>query len=325
MITKAKRVTEIVDFALDNGDEKACAAFDLNAESLGRYKRQYKNTLKKDLSYVTVLKKIGETYTPKELQAIASGGRLVPGYKRPPAINFEGEHVRFAHMTDSHMGGVYFVEECWDAAIDRCKRTKVSFICHTGDITEGMSRRDGQIYELTHIGFDAQKDYAIEQMAKWTKPWFCIDGNHDRWFMKSNGALIVKDICNALPNATYLGQDEGDISLKGEGDISLKGVVLKLWHGEDASSYATSYRIQKVIEAFTGGEKPHILCLGHTHKQVYMFERHVHAVSGGAMCKQSAWMRGKRLANHMGFHIIDVWVNKDGVARFRPEWIPFYL
>ena len=146
----------------------------------------------------------------------------------------------------------------------------------------------------------------------------CAYFTGNSWFQKSNGAIIVEDIANNIKKAEFLGHSEGDISLKGK-------AVMKLWHGLDSSSYAVSYRVQKVIEAFTGGEKPHILLLGHVHKMGYFFDRHVHAVSGGALCLQSSWMRGKRLANHTGFWIIDAYVNKNGgISKFTSTFYPYY-
>ena len=99
---------------------------------------------------------------------------------------------------------------------------------------------------------------------------------------------------------------------------------MKLWHGEDGSSYALSYRLQKIIESLTGGEKPNILIAGHVHKYVKIFERNVYALSVGTIQSQTPWMRGKRLAAHVGFCIGDYWVNKDGLAKMRETWYPFY-
>jgi len=159
---------------------------------------------------------------------------------------------------------------------------------------------------------------AINIFSQWTdSPIYAIDGNHDRWFIKSNGAMIVKDIATALPNFNFLGHDEGDISLKGM-------ATLKLWHGEDGNSYALSYRVQKIIESFTGGEKPSLMLCGHTHKYVKLFERNVHAISVGCIEAQTSWMRGKKIAAHVGFSIFDVWVNKSGISKIRETWYPFY-
>lgn len=82
--------------------------------------------------------------------------------------------------------------------------------------------------------------------------------------------------------------------------------------------------MQKVIESYTGGEKPNVLFLGHTHKALYIFERNIHAVSTGALQKQSSWMRSKKLASHTGFWIIEMIVNDGEVKKFKPAWHSFY-
>ncbi len=275
------------------------------------------NQIKQELNKNKTLKKIEERYSEKELTAIAEGGRIVPGYAKVPVIDFDGERIRFGALTDTHFGSSFLNPEIFEKAVKEFKKEGCEFITHSGDVTEGMSNRPDQIYSLSHIGYSAQKEFAIEMLSLWNKPIYMIDGNHDRWFVKGNGALIVKDIAEHLPNAEFIGHDEGDISLKGK-------TVLKLWHGEDSSSYATSYRIQKVIEVFTGGQKPGMLVLGHTHKQIYMFERHIHAFSAGSIERQSDWMRSKRIPAHVGFWIIDVWVNDSGISKVRGTWYPFY-
>ena len=42
-----------------------------------------------------------------------------------------------------------------------------------------MSGRPGQIYELTHVGYRAQRDEAISLFSQWGKDWYVIEGNHD--------------------------------------------------------------------------------------------------------------------------------------------------
>ena len=233
-------------------------------------------------------------------------------------INFTGDRVRIGAITDTHIGHKRFSEERLMAAFEEFSKQGVDFITHCGDVTEGMSHRQGHVYELDHIGYDAQKTEAIRLFSKWDDtPIYAIDGNHDRWFLKSNGALIVKDIADSLDNFIFLGHDEGDISLGGNATI-------KLWHGEDGNSYALSYRLQKILESLSGGEKPSVLLAGHVHKYVNIFERNVWSVSVGTLEAQTKWMRGKRIAAHVGFCIIDVWVNDLGVSMFKTTFYPFY-
>jgi predicted phosphodiesterase len=311
----AERLKRVIDYATDNGDAAACQDMGLTAESLGRYRREY---AKLDAAAPTkrLLQKIRETYTAEELKAIAAGGRVTPGQPRVPLVTFDGECLTFAHITDTHMGGIYYRPAYLKQALQECEKEGVQFILHSGDLVEGMSIRPGHIYELTHLGYQRQRDYAIEQCKQWPGPWYMIDGNHDRWFEKGAGAYVVQDVCKALPAATYLGSDMGT--------LAVNGVTFQMFHGEDGNSYATSYRLQKLVEAFTGGEKPNMLLVGHTHKQGYFFERHVHVLSGGALSVQSRWMRSKRLANHTGFWIVRAWIGKKSINKLQTTWYPFY-
>lgn len=313
-ITSDKRAAEIVTYALQYGDKLACEDFSLTPETLARYKRLHKNADPQFMVTAT-LKKIQEQYSEKELQAIAKGGRIMPGQQRVPIIDFGGECITFGFMTDTHTGSIYFQKEWLEMAFREFEKEGVQFIAFSGDLTDGLSNRPDHIYELTHIGYERQKEHATEMFLPWKRPIYMISGNHDRFYLKNGGANIVSDVCAEI-GGEFLGHDEGD--------ININGITIKLWHGEDGSSYATSYRLQKIVEAFTGGEKPHILLAGHTHKQGYFFERHIHAFSGGCMSKQSRWMRSKRLAAHTGFWVIRFWANKGSVSKIQSTFYPFY-
>jgi len=311
------RLREVLDYAQAHGDEQAREHFGFKtAGMVERYRREAKRRGIHVAVTSSILKKLGEIYTPKELEAIAKGGRVLPGMQKAPIVSFEGERIRIGVLGDTHLGSAYTDPDFIYAAFEEFEKEGCEFVIQGGDLTEGMSNRPGHIYELTHLGYENQKAHAIEVMSQCPAPLYLIDGNHDRWYIKSAGAVIVKDVADAI-GATFLGHDEGDISLKGR-------ATLKVWHGEDGSSYALSYRTQKIIEAFTGGEKPNVLITNHVHKTGYVYDRHIHAWGAGCIQKQTKWMRGKRIAAHTGFSIVDIWVNKSGVAKFRPTWYPFY-
>lgn len=313
-----EKLQKLVSISLAEGEEEACKQFSLSHETLNRYLREAKKRGISTSDKSKLISKIIQNYTDRELEAIAKGGRIVPGYGKVPIISFEGDRVRVGAMTDTHLGSVKMPIERIYQAFDEFRKAKVDFITHSGDVTEGMSTRPGHIYELSHIGYDLQKTLAIEVFGQWTDTdIYAIDGNHDRWFLKSNGAKIVKDVADMLPHFKFLGHDEGDISLKGK-------ATLKLWHGEDGNSYALSYRLQKILESLTGGEKPNAMLVGHVHKYVDIFERHVFCTSVGSMQSQTPWMRGKRIASHTGFAIIDYWVNDRGICKKTSTWYPFY-
>lgn len=265
----------------------------------------------------STMRKIAEKFSRAELIAIANGVRFMPGQVQVPVIDFSGERIRFTVASDPHFGSLRSARTHWEQMVKETKKEKCEFVLVPGDVTNGMDRQKSPHYEQSHIGYAAQKKYAIEMMSMLPVRSYVVAGNHDLWYKMQNSAQIVLDICQEVKNCEYLGEHEGDINLKGK-------VNLKMWHGADGSSYALSYRLQKILESLTGGEKPHVLIAGHAHKALYIYERMVHTVSAGAMQQQTQWMRTKRLASHTGFWIIDIWVNKSGVAKFSPCWYPFY-
>ena len=309
------RVYEVVTQYLIHGDD-AADILGIKPESLGRYLRRAKG-LGIDVERGKILRDIESNYSRSELLAIAKGARVLPGQSQIPVVEFEGDRTRIGVMGDVHFGSKYCLYELVDKAFKEFEDKDCDIVVQCGDLTEGMSNRPGHIYELSHLGYHEQKKVAIEYMSRCPKPLYMIDGNHDRWFIKSNGALIVPDICDAIEHATFLGHDEGNISLNDTATV-------RLWHGEDGSSYAVSYRIQKIVESLTGGQKPNVMLLGHVHKSMYLFDRHIHCYSAGAFQRQTSWMRGKRLASHTGFWIVDIYVNKTGVSKTTGTWYPFY-
>jgi predicted phosphodiesterase len=323
---KLKQISELLEVC---SEEEICRKFTIKEDTLRRYKLELK---KRDLvkeptkdevvdaagNKGAYLKQILDLYSDNELKAIAQGGRIIPGIENVPIVSFEGTTIRFGAISDTHIGHTRFDESRLMQAYEEFAKKDIEFIVHCGDVTEGMSNHPGQIYELSHIGYDRQKDEAIRLFGQWKDtPIYAVSGNHDRWYMKSCGANIVKDIDNELENFHFIGHDEGDISLNGR-------ATLKLWHGEDSNSYALSYRLQKIIESFSGGEKPSVMLCGHTHKYAKIFERNVHAVSVGCLQSQSAWMRSKRIAAHVGFAIFEIVVNDEGIAQITETWYPFY-
>lgn len=251
-----KRLKEIYETKEKYGKVEAAKRLKIKEETVlsesRRYKSMYlkneeKESNENDFNKNVILKKIEETYTADELRAIANGGRILPGIDKIPIISFSGKRIKIGCISDTHIGHQNFSKERLFQAFEEFKKEKVDFITHSGDVCEGMSNRPGHIYELNCLGYEQQKEEAINIFSQWIDTdIYAIDGNHDRWFIKSNGAYVVKDIERRLPNFKFIGHDEGDVSLDGR-------ATLKLWHGEDGNSYALSYRIQKIIESLSGG------------------------------------------------------------------------
>ena len=284
--------------------------------------KRLKKIQKKEFSSkdIALLKKLKNKFTEKEIKNILNSGFDIYNSQNRHInnINFTGSVIKFGVITDTHIGSIFFKEKLFFKAIEMFEKESCKFITHSGDVTDGLSNRQGHVYELTHIGFNKQLEYAVNLFSKVKIPIYAVDGNHDRYFIKSAGAKIVKEISKQVKNFTFLGHDIAEFSIN-------QGIKICLWHGEDGSSYATSYRLQKIVESLTGGSKPNMIIAGHTHKHNYSFERNVHILSAGACSLQSSYMKSKRLANHTGFWIVELTVTKKSIVRCKVEWFPFYV
>lgn len=316
-----QRLIEVSKVFLENGLEKATEILGIKQSTIERRIREAKKRgIFKDSSTTKnkYIEKIVEQYSDDELRIIANGKSQVLESSKKLNIDFDGKKVRVGVLTDTHIGHKQFFEERLYAAFSEFHKEKVDMVLHTGDVTEGMSNRPGHIYELTHLGYEQQKDYAVKIFSQFTSaPIYAISGNHDRWYIKSSGANIIKDIDTEVKNFHFLGHDEADIIIN-------KKHKIRLWHGEDGSSYALSYRVQKIIESLQTGDKPKVMFCGHTHKYVKLFDRNIHAISIGCIEDQTKWMRGKRIAANPGFGIYDITFNNNGVAKISETFYPFY-
>lgn len=306
------------DLAEDLGVDVASEQLGIKRETLRRNIREYKQRNAESGTPFDdrLIKQLQERFAPDELRRLLTSSHFT-NKGNNAKHSFDGDTVTFGVISDTHLGSIYTDVAMVDSAFEECAERGAEFVVMPGDIFEGLSHRPGHCYECSHLGYSAQLNHGREVLGRWSDiPIYMIDGNHDRWYIKSNGAVICEELARSLDHVTFLGHDEGD--------IDCSGVAIKTWHGEDGSSYAFSYRIQKLVESFTGGEKPQVLIAGHTHKAFYVFDRNIHCLSAAALQKQSKWMRSKRQQSHTGFWIVEMTVNNGDVQRFKPEFYPFY-
>lgn len=262
-----------------------------------------------------------DSLTPLEqkmvLRGLRAGHKPVPHYRH----DFDQKHVRFGYFSDPHIGSKYFDWHLWSKMVAHFKNEGIKTVYSPGDIVEGMSGRPGNVYELEAIGFNAQVSLAVRAISMFGKiQVHSILGNHDLFFKdKTNvDASVGELLALKCDNYHHLGDWEADIEIG-------KNCTMKLFHANDGTAYATSYKLQKLIESLEGGKKPDIILSGHYHKALYMFCRNVHGFECGTICSQTGWMRGKKIAAHKGFGIIDVWIaKKGGVERLTHQFTPAY-
>lgn len=315
---KREKVRQYAELVNDVGVDCAAEQLGIKRETLRRIVRQdkaYNGTSKQPFS-TNLLQQLQNRFSESELQRLLSSSHF-KNKGTTARHEFGGGLLRIGVISDTHLGSIYTDPQMLYQAFDEFHNVGVDFIVHTGDVFEGLSHRAGHCYECSHLGYSAQLQHGREVFMQWTDtPIYIIDGNHDRWYIKSNGAVICEELARSLDNVVFLGHDEGD--------IEVDGISIKLWHGEDGASYALSYRVQKIVESFSGGEKPQILLTGHDHKAMYVILRNIHCLEGGAIQKQSKWMRSKRQASITGFWIAEIVIADGEVKRFKPEFFPYY-
>jgi len=265
-----------------------------------------------------LLDQLKTNLSEQELKTLVQSTGVTSAKPKLKHTQHETGHFKMLVLSDTHIGHSKFREDWFHHMVERAVKEKVDFAYHAGDILEGMSGRGGHVYELEFVGFEAQFAKACRLIESMPFELRAITGNHDGWYAgkADQGINVGHRLEEALPNFTYLGFDEAD--------QVVENVKIKLWHGSDGGSYAVSYRSQKIVESLDGGDKPHILITGHDHKSIFYQTRNVHVIGAGTLCEQTGWMRGKKLAAHRGYWIVDVWSNESGLVRIRPEWNPFY-
>lgn len=227
--------------------------------------------------------------------------------------------VRFGLMSDTHINSKYTQLTQLNDFYDVCVAEGITHVYHAGDIDEGEQMRTGHQYECYEQGAD---DHVSEIIKNYPKregiTTHFITGNHDASIIKRCGHNIGPTIAKNRSDIDYLGQDCAIVKLT-------DNCTLELRHPWDGSAYAISYKIQKMIEAMSGGEKPNILAVGNYHKAEYLFYRNVHAFQTGCFQAQTPFMRGKGISAHMGGWIIEISVNDDGTIRsIKQQFIPYY-
>jgi len=249
---------------------------------------------------------------------------------RPPleidVKKFFGKRFRFGAISDTHLGSKHERLDVLNALYDVFEEEGINTVFHGGNWIEGTARfNKTEIYVHT---FDEQVDNFLKKYPNrdGITTYFVDGDDHEGWYMQREGiepGRILEDRAKQLgrEDLVYLGYMERDIILKAkDGEARLR-----LMHGGGGSSYATSYKTQKITESLAEGEKPHIMLVGHYHKAVYHVPRGIHVLQLGTTQDQTRFMRKKHLRADVGGWLVEInQANTGEINRFQPEWIQFY-
>lgn len=207
------------------------------------------------------------------------------------------ERLRLLLISDTHICSKYERLDILNYLYDKADKKQVNYILHSGDLTDGLSNRQQQLYELKEISYDGQRDYTIEKYPKSNIPTYLIAGNHDLWWVKQCGTDIVKDICKNRDDLIYLGSDCED--------LQIGKLKIRLYHGK-GGGYAKSYKLQKYLDAIPIEERPHILQTGHIHQAFYMKQDNTHCFQTSCLQDLTPFERSMGFSNDKSCWWVDI-------------------
>lgn len=237
-----------------------------------------------------------------------------------------GNKFKFGLIADTHIGSNYASYNVLYTMYDIFEREGIEKVYLPGNYVDGekkFNRADLEIH-----GFERQVKHFVKTYPKKDGiTTYFIDGDdHEGWWRQDFSINVGERVEDTAKNfgredLKYLGFMEHTIKVPAANGCT----KIMIMHPGGGSAYSLSYVPQKIIESLSGGEKPHILLLGHYHKAGFFFMRNIQCVMAGCAEYQTPFMRKKRLAAHLGGWIIEVTQGDDGsVLEFTPRFFPFY-
>jgi len=231
--------------------------------------------------------------------------------------DFSGTHIKIGVLGDTHFGNKWTDLRFLQDVMRHFKKRGVEAVYHVGDMTDGPWQRHKNVLEQYAHGFDAQVKDFVDHFPEIGVPIYMIDGNHDGWYRKGDGAVVGEAIALRRDDCHYLGADEAT--------VKFGKLEMMMSHPDDGSSYAYSYKPQKQIESMAkmGEKMPNIIVQGHYHKLFYMHTAGIHYFQTGTTCRQTPWMRNKKIAADMGAWELDIFRNTRGnLTRLETTLLP---
>lgn len=249
----------------------------------------------------------------------------IAGSPKATVEHFYGPDVRFGIVSDTHIGNRHEMVDELHEAYAVFQREGITNVYAPGNLLDGEKTYRGQEYEIYTMGAD---NVVANLAKKWPKvpsiTTYHIASStcHEGSYLKSTGLLIGKMIERERPDMVYLGLDEADIKLH-DGPAE---PTLRIIHPGGGTSYAESYRPQKIVESYSGGDKPTVLVIGHYHKAGFYDIRNVATFQAGCLERQTPFMRKLSLSARLGFWIIELKFTEQGsLRRVRSEWFKYYV
>jgi hypothetical protein len=213
----------------------------------------------------------------------------------------------FGSASDAHLGSKYARLDVLNDLYDRFERAKVDRVFNAGNWIDGeddKNRFDLQVHglepQVDHLAQEFPKRGGIDTYAVWGE-------DHEGWFARRESIDVGRFAEGKMREAGRTDwHDLGFIEAKVDLVNANTGATssLLVMHPGGGSSYAYSYRSQKIVESLSGGEKPGVLIIGHYHKLNCNIIRNVWTIQAGTTMDQSVFMRKLGLEAHVGGMVV---------------------
>jgi len=245
-----------------------------------------------------------------------------------PLDVFDGDAwTKIGLVADTHLCCREERLDALNAQYDLFAREGVRDVFHGGNIVDGYVPRinGGSVFETS---VDGQALYCARHYPKrdGVTTHFITGNDHEGWWQKEgfNFGAYLQMVFERLGrrDMKYIGHVEADVELRCGEFVNR----MKIQHPGGGSAYARSYKGQKMVESFQGGEKPAILVQGHYHVSGYSFDRNVHIIGMPGFQEQTIFGRTKHLRYEIGGVILEFKMSsKTGaITRVRPEFNMFF-
>lgn len=244
-----------------------------------------------------------------------------------PITEYFRREARIGIVSDSHFGSLWERLDLVKKAYTIMHRQGIKTVLHAGDLMEGTGMRKGHEFELALVGSDKQEAHVRDEWPEYKgmKTHFIL-GRHDLSFYKNTGhnpgEAIQRDDLRFLREQSI---SRHGVVARFPLKISRTTVNIEMVHPGKGTAYALSYHPQKYVESLSGGQKPHIVIMGHYHKMLFLPQyRNVDVIQPGCLQSQTDWMKEMNLAAMLGFCVLTVRATKVGLASVGMEFTHFY-
>lgn len=277
-----------------------------------------------------------------EIAKLREAGHLICQFgdhwslEKSPAPSSE-EHVyvsrqdstyKFGFCGDNHLGSKYERLDVLHDLYDKFAAAKVDRVFNAGNWIDGEARFN--MHDLAVHGMDNQLAHLAENypQRKGIVTYAVAGDDHEGWYGQREGIDIGRHAERVMrehgrSDWKHVGYMESFITLRCY-DTGHSAKLL-LMHPGGGSAYAYSYRPQKIVESFSGGEKPAVLLMGHYHKISHNVIRNVWAIQCGCTQDQTPFMRKKSIDAHVGGGICTLTQDHQGaITGCQVEFFVYY-